>query len=262
MGAPTLKPNLIALTEDLRPSEVLHLVLQGGVRHVCQSKGAAFDQEKLSAETLIQTPERFFEFPVASVFAPLSPSPETERSFTWAEERFDSSAQKRAVLDSFGKTMKSKGLSQTLVDDVVLVADEMFTNAIFNAPFVDQKTHVNPGVSRLDLDVQLERGKFGRLILAEHAGRLLVGCEDPYGSLSLPMCLHKIKATYDRGVAESMNFGSGGSGIGSYIIYNTGSSLYLGVNPGLKTTLCCVIPHGMGNKRRAQMPKNLHCIQL
>jgi hypothetical protein len=100
------------------------------------------------------------------------------------------------------------------------------------------------------------------LFLAHDESRLMVGCTDPYGSLGIARYLSKVKATYALGAAATMDFGSGGAGIGSYIIFNTGASLYIGVKPGQSTVICCVLPLGMSNRKRAALSKHLHWIQL
>lgn len=165
-------------------------------------------------------------------------------------------------MEGVTKPMESKGLSQTLIEDVVCVADELFTNAVYNAPFVDKRTHLNPGISRSEMEIHLEADKPVRLFLAHDESRMVLGCKDPFGTLNLVKYFNTIKATYLRGPAATMNFGPGGAGLGSYLIFNAGSSLYFGVSPGNVTIICCVIPLGMSYRKRAEMPKHLHWISL
>ncbi len=262
-AAPSLKnTNQVHVTEGLLPADVLQLIIDGASTHVCQRDGHSFDIEKQSSELLINSPDFFFKFPVASIFSPASVNEASEASFKALDVKFHNSSQKRNVIDQAVQALESKGLSRTLIEDVSSVADEMFTNAVYNAPFVDGKTHKNPGVSRHDFEVSMGSGLQGRLILAFDKTRLMVACQDPFGSLSLPKYLIKIKATYEHGAAATMNFGPGGAGLGSYIIFNTGCSLYAGVMPGSATLLCCILPLGMSNRKRSQISKNLHLIQL
>lgn len=251
----------IGLTQGLLPEAVLKTAMEHNLKHVVQRDGFEHEKEVRSATALIASPETFLQYPIASILSPDDLSPVSEKSLTQVEERFLSSEQKRGILESLTKAMESKALSQTLIEDVILVADEMFTNAVYNAPFVDLVTQVNPGVNRRDTKVNFEDGKTGRLFLAHDDSRLLVGVEDPFGSLNLVRWLTKIRETYLKGAAATMNFGPGGAGLGSYIIFNAGSSLYFGVWPGRATVLCCVIPLGMSYRKRVQLPKHLHWIQ-
>lgn len=251
----------IGVSENLEPSQVLDLAIDSGLEHICQRSGHFFDEEVRSANCIIESPESYRTFPIATILTPEDLNDQSERALLCMERHFDSSLQKHDVLTELNNAMQSKGLSQTIVEDIIAVSDELYTNAIFNAPFVDRHTQKNPGVSRNTSEVKLEGGKFARLFLAHDENRLLVGCEDPYGSLNLNRYLKKIRNTYQRGPAAAINFGPGGAGIGSYIIFNAGSSLYFGVWPGHVTIVCCLVPLGMSNRKRVQLAKHVHWIQ-
>lgn len=252
----------IGLGTGLTPEDILRFATDHGFQHLVQKDGFNFDKELKASENLIVNPESFFLNPISNILKPESVGQESDKNLICIDERFDSSGQKRPLLDNISKYLESKGLSQTLIEDVQAVADEFITNAVFNAPFIDPNTHVNPGLSRTDMEIKLKGGKNGRIILAHDDVQLVIGCEDPYGSLNLDTYLAKIRATYLRGPAATMNFGSGGAGLGSYIIFNAGSSLFFGVKQARVTLLCCSIPLKMSYKKRVQLPKHLHVIQL
>lgn len=252
----------IGVSENLPPQDILRLATEHKFGHICQKQGLEFKKEVITSENLIHAPESFFEFPVASIFSPNDLSRKAEMRSVAAKANFNSSHKKRGILELFTKAMESIGVSQTINEDVISVADEMYTNAIFNAPFVNQKSTFNPGVDRSEDEIILEKGKEGVLTLAHDENRLMVCCEDPFGSLNLDGYLNKIKATYDHGAAESMNFGPGGAGIGSYIIFNTCASFYVGVKSGRASIVATVLPLGLSNRKRALMPKHLHWIHL
>lgn len=254
--------NCVGWGTGLPPEQVLRLATDLKYGHICQKNGLEFDKELQASESLVRNPASLFEFPIASIFTPENLSSQSESKFLMADQKFSSSREKRGVIDACVKAMESRGLSQTMIDDICSVADEMYTNAIFNAPFIDQSTHRNPGVSRQDLEINLAEGKIARVLLAADQNRIMVACTDPFGSLNLSTYLNKIKATYLRGAAATMNFGPGGAGLGSYIIFNTGASMYVGVHPGHATIVVCILPLGMSNRKRALMPKHLHWIQL
>jgi hypothetical protein len=250
----------IAVCESSPPDRVLDLALNHGFRHIVQSKGFEYQKELLTAEKIIADPTDFFRFPASILIAPDVVSEDEEKKLIQLDQEFESSTQKREILAKINEKLESRGLSQTLIGDVAAVADEFVTNALYNAPFVDPKTSVNPGINRLDTEVSLEEGKSGRLILAHSDKLLFVGCQDPYGSLNLTQYLNKIRKTYIAGAAATMNFGSGGAGLGSYIIFNAGSSLYFGVEASRVTLLCCALPLKMSYKSRVQLPKHLHIV--
>lgn len=255
-------PHCIGLANGLPPEQVLRLATELDYTHVIQKNGLEYAKELQTTEILIEDPTGFFNFPVASIFNPTDLSPEGNKRAILADTLFTSSAQKRDLLDQFIKSMQNRTLPQTLIEDITLVADEMFTNAVFNAPFVDKTTHKNANVSRHSMEVSFNSAQPGRMLMAADQTRIMIACEDPYGSLNLNGYLTKIKATYDRGAAATMNFGSGGAGIGSYIIFNTSASLYVGVKAGRATIIACLLPLGLSNRKRSLLPKHLHWIQL
>lgn len=251
-------PHCIGLANGLPPEQVLRLATELSYTHVVQKNGLEYAKELNSSEMLIDRPHGFFEFPVASVFAPSDLSPASEQRLIISDQQFNSSGQKPQVLENFTTAMQGKSFPQTFVSDALLIADEMFTNAVFNAPFAERSEITGRHNNSITFD--LERP--GRMILAADETRLMIACEDPYGSLNLTGYLSKIKATYDRGAAASMNFGSGGAGIGSYIIFNTSASLFVGVKSGRATIIASLLPLGLSNRKRALLPKHLHWIQL
>lgn len=256
-----VEPNCVGLASGLCPEAILHLATDLGFMHVCQKDGHEYDKDLAAANQLVGREENLMLFPVASILSPDRLNLEEERRILRVDYDFDHAIQKRELLSELTKSCHTMMLSQTLIDDVIAVADEMFTNAVYNAPFVDVNTQKNLGMDRQKQDVRMDVGKKGRLFLAQDDTRLLVGCTDPYGSLDLKRYLNKINATYTRGPAAAINYGPGGAGIGSYIIFNAGSSLYFGVWPGRATIICCVIPLGLSNRKRIQLPKHLHWIQ-
>ena len=259
--APTNRAS-IGLGESLPPEDVLRFATDHGFQHICQKNGFNFERDLLSAELLVADPEAYFLHPVSTILKPEAIGAESDRALTAIDQRFDSSAQKRAILEQVGKHLESKGLAQTLIEDAQAVADELVTNAVFNAPFVDPITYVNPGLSRTETEIKLKGGRFGRLILAHDETQMVIGCEDPYGSLNLESYLSKIRATYLRGPAATMNFGSGGAGLGSYIIFNAGASLFFGVKQSRVTLMCCSLPMRLSYKKRVLLPKHLHWFQF
>ncbi|MGE4133591.1 MAG: hypothetical protein AB7F86_18285 [Bdellovibrionales bacterium] len=255
-------PSSIGVTENEQPSDLLRFALDQGFNHICQRDGFDCAREIASAESMIADPESFFKHPVSTIISPSSAGASRDGEIIKVQKEFHSSAQKRELLEEFENYLTGCGLSQTLTGDVTAVADEFITNALYNAPFIDPATSHNPGLNRLDTEINLEKGKFGRITLGHDENLLVVACEDPYGSLNLTHYLTKIQKTYLSGPGSTMNFGRGGAALGSYIIFNAGSSLHFGVKSARVTMLSCALPLKMSYKKRVQLPKHLHLIRL
>lgn len=261
-GARSVDRACVGVADAMASEQILSLATDFGLTQICQTKGFEFDREYEAAQKLVVSPASFFQFPLASVMRPNLINSKSEAELTILNEEFDSSTQKRSVLAGLVKYMELKSLSKTVVEDAVSVADEFFTNAIFNAPFVDANTHHNPGMSRQDASVQYANGKTARIFIGADKAKIVIGCQDPFGSLGVSAFLKSVRRAYVKGPGASINFGPGGAGIGSYIIFHTACSLFVGVQPGRTTVFCCVIPLGLSYRKRLELPKHLHWIQI
>lgn len=260
-GPASANRSQIGIAEALEPQEIIRLAVENGFNQICQKTGHEFSKEMAAAQLLARTPQSFFDFPIASIFSPDHLSADAEKTFVFFDQKFNSTAQKPETLSKLFAAFEKAGISSSVTQDATMVADEFFTNALFNAPFVDPATNKNPNVVRQNTVVNYDGGKEGHLFAAKDEKRLLIGVRDPYGTLDLKFFLGKIKATFDKGPEQTINFGPGGAGLGSYMIFNVGVSFYFGVLPKHETILCCVIPLGISDRRRAMLPKNLHWIQ-
>jgi hypothetical protein len=249
------------LSQIMPPQELIELMLKGPDLHLCQPQGLMYDQELLTVDLLSKDKSHFFLAPATALLWPKEIGKRDEEMSLLLNRSFQDSDEKRAVLDEVKARLGSITKSSSLIDEVLSVADEFVTNALYNAPYVDPVTFVNQRIDRLTTRVVFPSGKHARLFVAEDGKRLLVGVQDPFGSLSVKEYLNKIVRCYSAGVQNSINFGQGGAGIGSYIIFNAGSSLYYGVIPGQVTMLACVMPYRMSRRQREGLPKHLHWIK-
>ena len=203
----------VGVATQLDHDRLLHLAVTQSLRHVVQKNGFTFDRELIAAQGLITAPELLRDHPVCAILAPDDISVERAQAATLVDLPFFSSRQKREVMAGVGDTLSARYASRTLIEDVLSVTDELFTNAIYNAPFVDLKTGANPGISRVDpAEIRYPADLAARLIVAADDTRLIVGCADPFGSLNLRRYLHRIKETYVRGAAATHELRAGRRG--------------------------------------------------
>ncbi len=247
---------------DMSPEDVLTWALTEGVHHVCQTNRFEIVDERASANLILTSPEQYLKFPLSTVLNPNSPSPKSEFDCTVLNLEFNDSIAKTEVLEATRQSLQDIGCTASTIDDIVQVTDELFTNAIYNAPvaFLDEVTR--PGVERVGNRVTLERAGRAQLSIGQSADRIAVACTDPFGALNIPRYLKKIQKTVLCGPAQTMNFGTGGAGIGSFMILNACLSLYLGVSSQSQTTSVCVFPRKMSQRKRLEMGKSIHWFQI
>ena len=115
-------------------------------------------------------------------------------------------------------------------------------------------------LARRSSAVEMEPGAHAELFMASDGQILLLGCEDPYGTLQPPKVLNKLRDCYSFGVSQAINFGQGGAGIGCFLMMEQSSSYFLMANPGIKTTVMTCLPLGVPVRVSSAIPKNLHLI--
>lgn len=258
-SAPSLSSLLI--TDGLSVEKLFETALVAGTQHICQRTGFALIREVQSANCMLEKPENFLHFPISTALSPGDVGVRAEREHLVAEFRFNSSEQKTEILEGLVRAMKLKCYRETFVSDAVIVADELFTNAIYNAPYVHPVSGEAKKMSR-ELKVSYDGGKSGRLFLGADESRLLIGCADPFGSLDIKHFLSKIQESVVKGPGVTIDLSSGGgAGLGSFMIFSAVASLYIGVWPGKATVICGIFPYELNNRRRAQLGKHLHWLK-
>ena len=81
---------------------------------------------------------------------------------------------------------------------------------------------------------------------------------DPYGSLDSKKFFKKIEAGQVLGLDQSMNYGKGGAGVGSSLIYQNCDSLFIGVQPLKKTRVSVIMPYNVTERKYEGIQKSVH----
>lgn len=81
---------------------------------------------------------------------------------------------------------------------------------------------------------------------------------DPYGVLEVKRFIKKIEAGQALGLNKSMNFGKGGAGVGSSLIFQNSDSIFLGVLPTRKTRVSVIMPHNVTERKYEGIQRSVH----
>lgn len=219
--------------------QLLENYLDRGDLFQCQDSSPLFDSDQRLIQTLINSKDLIFNDPMALVSS-------YGKIF---KARLESLKDKSLVMAELRHHHLSD-VKQTLLDESLACIDEIITNAIFNAPF-------SSPVDRQTLDLVLPNGDFVELGVGHSEEEIFVVCSDPYGSLKIDDYLRKILNCYKNGVGESINYGPGGAGIGSYIVFESSSSMIVGVKSNFRTVIGCKFSKTLSSKKRQMSPKNL-----
>jgi CheY-like chemotaxis protein len=142
-------------------------------------------------------------------------------------------SQRSYIVGELGEQVRERGLSDRIASMAMLVADELLSNAVHNAPVDDRGTHYRAELVRhrdLELDgrhrVVLRWGCDGRYLTVE--------VNDAFGSLSRDTIL---RALVHNGVKEA----GGGAGMGIALAYRSCDHLVFNLAPGKRTEVIALI---------------------
>lgn len=245
-----LDAETLLVTESMPADEVIHLFTTTDLKHLVQKNGPAYDDEVCLAHLMHQQPREFLEYPIDTILYPSG----ADRSARKIDVYLTGSVRQKKmdVLDAFENYLRGLNGSKAIRDQAMMIADELVTNGIKNAWVEGQKPFKD------------EPGRDGIIEFFAHAEnkRLVFGCRDSFGELRLGRVLSRIQMCYDNGVAQSINHGLGGAGIGSYIVFNGCLGYYAGVEKGVRSVVCVALPLGMGMKDAVLLPKNVHLVSI
>lgn len=234
----------IGLTSSLPPKDVINLHVNCGLSHIVQRDGLAFETEIQLAQDMIAKPKAFIERPLDMIFGL-----ETHGNFTDFSVLGSADENKKHTLHQLQAYIHGLTGARSIRDEAMLVADELYTNGAKNAAPL-----VGP------VDPEEIRPGWVRFVARSDGRRLVLGCIDSYGLLEITMITKRIQKCFENGVAGSIKYGAGGAGIGSFMVFNACTSLYIAVEKGQRTIVLCALPLNKRLKETINLPKNLHTL--
>jgi hypothetical protein len=145
----------------------------------------------------------------------------------------------------------------TVAQAAGVIIDEMIMNALYDAPSdvrgLARHAHIDRSVP-----VQLEPGEEAKLFLSYDDSRLLIGCEDPFGSVNEPKVIGRLRDLYggDQAVSPIMHGAGAGLGLKAIIDYSCG--FYMVVQRKKRTLVCCSLPLNVSLRKFESLPKHIH----
>lgn len=239
----------IYVTDGLKNPEVLDAALIPGFQHVVQSSRKDVLDEVRIAALMIESFSEYLEDPVSAILGK-----GTARVF---KKPFHDSSLKKEMLSEVERFLATVPNTQVVQENVLQIVDELYTNAIFDAP-------IDPGSGFRYRDeprmrtVRLPKAEEATLFVGAQKDFIVVSVRDPFGSLSIEKLLVHIQAGYQRGIVNMMRRDGGGAGIGCHVVFELSSSIYIGVEPERSTVFSCKLPLGASYRQTGAMFKNLH----
>lgn len=151
---------------------------------------------------------------------------------------------------------QSLGCNERVIELVETVADELITNAIYNAPRTPEGEPKYARRSRRE-PVVLADNEVGTLEFACDGDYIAIAQIDPFGALTQDTVVSYLNRCLVKG-PEQLSEASGGAGIGLYRVFQSLSKFIINVDPGKRTEVICLLDLRLTMKRFRQAAKSFH----
>jgi CheY-like chemotaxis protein len=183
-----------------------------------------------------------------------------EKYLTWGVKVCDrdvtSSSQKNALLDEVQGFLSDLGCNNRIVDTAVSVADEFFTNAVYNAP-VDATGHPKYASLSRTRRVDLETTETVKFRFACDGRTFGLSAEDKFGRLEKATVQSYLRKCMSRD-PDQIDEKAGGAGLGFYQIFESLNAFVVNVSPYRRTELIGLMDVSGTYRTFADRPKSLH----
>jgi hypothetical protein len=232
----------IICCDKLEPAQVVDAVLLSGANHFIQKNKDFFAADIETTAGIISQPESYFKNNVTAIL------PQIKESKKIVVSNVNEKESVRAQIYKFIEPVKNNCLEESLF----AIFEELFMNAMIDAP-----------VEFLKLNRSTEMNVQTNFHLAYSDNRLVISCEDRYGSLNVQKFILRMNEVYQNGAGRVINMTRpGGAGLGCVVMFEHCISLYLGVQKSNVTLVSCSLPMGVSFRQKSTFKKSLHLIQL
>lgn len=165
-------------------------------------------------------------------------------------------SQREAVLRAVEQFSTSRDVHPRLRVLYRNVADELFTNAVFNAP-TDAEGKARYAHYARKTEVELEAHEHVEMKLCCEGDRLGLSIADPFGSLTRERLLDYLAKGFRRG-DDQIDTKAGGAGLGLYMIFQSLSEMVVNLSPGKRTEVIGFIDVSGSYREFAAKPKSMN----
>ncbi len=247
----------VIFTDHAQTTTVLDYCLNRKINHFVQKSNILHNKEISVSESMNTDPDLFFNYPLSVIHGEKNPTKASENFLKKVSFEVENVLDKVKLLSEIEGFIGGVTKSTSLLHDILNTVDELFTNAVYNAPYVSFDNEES-GIDRDFEKAVIDTNKKPYIFAGYDQERIIIGCKDLYGSLNVEKLLSRIKSCYDSNISKVINYGTGGAGIGAYLIFASSCSLYLNVSKGKHTLICCSFAYKLNATSRSQIPKNLH----
>jgi hypothetical protein len=223
-------------------------------QHFVQINRAGFVRDIIISALLINKPALFFSNPSAFFVNNFSGEPNYEKQTRKLSFSLKSTEEKAELLTILEKFILEDSRTKNYFPQVAVLIDELLSNAFFNAPIDALGIYQYKNADRR---TTVKLSKACRVFCVHDNTRLIVGCEDYYGSLQSESLVSLLHGHFTAGQSETRSVGPG-AGLGCKMMIENSSGFYACVDPMQKTLVVCELPLNLSVRKIEEMAKNIH----
>ena len=249
----------ILLGESLTTENVYRALYDYPINHVVQSTRSDAAFELILSALLTRQPEEMIK--PENTFLLKKFNVDDKQTIKRLAIQFKSTKDKKATMDEVVAFLQSDKRLINLQSMIMQIADELFMNALFNGPVDDKGIRIfynTPRHEHVSYNVAEQRALL-RVIHSE--SRLIIGCEDPFGSLD-ESHVRKLLArvTMSKYLPEVSS--GAGAGLGLKMVIENSSALYIFVKKNRLTAVYCALDLSFSQRMIIETPKHAHLVVI
>ncbi len=153
------------------------------------------------------------------------------------------SGGREELATELGEFVRLVGCGARLGEGFLVAADELVSNAIYNAPVDDDGNHIFRHVDRTSA-VKLPPGAEVTIKYACDGQHLILGVTDNFGSLAHETMIDYLQRCFARRKKDQIEDKSGGAGLGLFMVFRALNTFVVNIVPGAKTEMIGFIEIG------------------
>ncbi|MCB0379230.1 MAG: hypothetical protein KDD33_12125 [Bdellovibrionales bacterium] len=240
----------VGIGDHVGTQTFLEAFVNNGLSNFVQTSNDDLMYELFIAAVILKKPLLFLNNPLTI----LNSQHGSANAMNVWQENFNCTEHKARVLDSIEKFIgNNKGMNR-LSENILIIIDELFSNALFNAPVDDNGYPIFKNMER-DEKVKYPGNKNARIFAVHTQHDLFIGTIDPWGSIDRDHISNILHRAYsERKVTED----SKGAGFGLRMMLDRARSLYILSQHRERSLVCCHMRLNISLKKIENVPKQLH----
>lgn len=239
----------VAIGEHIQTPTFLKAFVENRLSNIVQTSNDDLPYELFIASIILKKPKLFLNNPLTI----LNSQDTTSTAMRVWQENFNCTEHKENILESIHNFIGRNKSMNRLSDNILIVIDELFSNALFNAPVDDDGYRIFKNMDRNE-NVRYPGNKNAKIFAVHTANDLFIGAVDPWGSVDRDgICKSLYHAYNERTVADGK-----GAGFGLRMMLDRSRSLYLLSELNKRSLVCCHMRLNISLKKVENVPKQFH----